>query len=85
MNGVRPGMARPPEIGPPRMRVLPARDNGREEDLRGEATTTYPEQIIRKLREADRIAGAEVPELVKALEVSEQTYTGSASAAPADP
>ncbi len=35
-----------------------------------------PEQIIRKLREADRMlaAGAEVPELAKALEVSEQTY-----------
>ena len=35
-----------------------------------------PEQIIRKLREADRMLaeGAEVPEVAKALEVSEQTF-----------
>jgi putative transposase len=35
-----------------------------------------PEQIIRKLREADRLLaeGTGVPELCKALEVSEQTY-----------
>jgi transposase len=35
-----------------------------------------PEQIIRKLREADRMLGegSEVPEVAKALEVSEQTY-----------
>jgi putative transposase len=35
-----------------------------------------PEQIVRKLREADRLAaeGMEVPEVAKALEVSEQTY-----------
>ena len=35
-----------------------------------------PEQIIRKLREADRLLaeGMQVPELAKALEVSEQTY-----------
>ncbi len=35
-----------------------------------------PEQIIRKLREADRLlaGGIEVPELAKALEVSEQTF-----------
>ena len=35
-----------------------------------------PEQIIRKLREADRMLaeGAEVPEVPKALEVSEQSY-----------
>jgi transposase-like protein len=34
-----------------------------------------PEQITRKLREADRLLaeGAEVPEVAKALEVSEQT------------
>ena len=49
--------------GPSRMRVLPARDHGREEDRRGEATPTHPEQVIRKLREADRTLaeGAEVP------------------------
>jgi transposase-like protein len=35
-----------------------------------------PEQIIRKLREADRLLaeGQQVPEVAKALEVSEQTY-----------
>lgn len=34
-----------------------------------------PEQIIRKLREADRLLaeGQQVPEVAKALEVSEQT------------
>jgi putative transposase len=35
-----------------------------------------PEQIVRKLREADRLLGEgmQVPEVAKALEVSEQTY-----------
>jgi len=35
-----------------------------------------PEQIVRKLREADRMLGegVEVPEVAKALEVSEETY-----------
>jgi putative transposase len=35
-----------------------------------------PEQIVRKLREADRMLaeGVQVPEVAKALEVSEQTY-----------
>ena len=35
-----------------------------------------PEQIVRKLREADRMLGegVEVPEVCKALEVSEETY-----------
>jgi len=35
-----------------------------------------PEQIIRKLREADRLLGegSEIPEVAKALEVSEQTF-----------
>ncbi len=35
-----------------------------------------PEQIIRKLREADRLLaeGAEVAEVARRLEVSEQTY-----------
>lgn len=35
-----------------------------------------PEQIIRKLREAEKMLaqGAEVPEVAKALEVSEATY-----------
>ncbi|MEA2230446.1 MAG: putative transposase [Solirubrobacteraceae bacterium] len=35
-----------------------------------------PEQIVRKLREADRLLGegAEVPEVAKGLEVPEATY-----------
>ena len=35
-----------------------------------------PEQIVRKLREANRLLaeGAEVPEVAKALEISEATY-----------
>ena len=58
------------------MRVLPARDNGREEDRSGEEAQAPPEQIIRKLREAERMLaeGAELPEVAKVLEVSEQTF-----------
>ncbi len=35
-----------------------------------------PEQVIRKLREAERLLGegVQVPEVAKALEVSEQTF-----------
>lgn len=35
-----------------------------------------PEQVVRKLREADRLLGEghELPEVIKELEVSEQTY-----------
>jgi putative transposase len=35
-----------------------------------------PEQVVRKLREADRLLaeGMQVPEVAKTLEVSEQTY-----------
>jgi putative transposase len=35
-----------------------------------------PEQVVRKLREADRLLGEgmELPEVIKHLEVSEQTY-----------
>jgi putative transposase len=41
-----------------------------------EATRHTPEQIIRKLREADRLLaeGQEIPEVAKQLEVSEATY-----------
>ena len=41
-----------------------------------EATPSPPEQIIRKLREADRLLaeGHQVPEVAKHLEVSEATY-----------
>jgi putative transposase len=35
-----------------------------------------PEQVVRKLREADRLLGEgnELPEVIRQLEVSEQTY-----------
>jgi putative transposase len=35
-----------------------------------------PEQVVRKLREADRLLGEgiELPEVIKQLEVSEQTF-----------
>jgi putative transposase len=35
-----------------------------------------PEQVVRELREADRLLGEglELPEVIKQLEVSEQTY-----------
>jgi hypothetical protein len=76
MNGVRSNLARTPEFGPTVVRVLPARDDGRGRTDRGEETQAYPEQVVRKLREADRMLGegTEVPEVAKALEVSEATY-----------
>jgi putative transposase len=55
------------------MRVLTARQ-GQEDSMKQRRHT--PEQIIRKLREADRLLaqGSEVPEVAKQLEVSEATY-----------
>jgi transposase-like protein len=54
------------------MRVRPP--DGQEDSMKRRRHT--PEQIIRKLREADRLLaeGGEVPEVVKHLEVSEATY-----------
>jgi hypothetical protein len=54
------------------MRVLRARDDGREEEGRREEETDTPEQVIRKLREAERLLGegVQVPEVAKALEVT---------------
>jgi len=44
--------------------------------VKSEEKTTTPEQIIRKLREAERMLGEgkQVPEVAKELEVSEQTF-----------
>jgi putative transposase len=66
-------MTRPPEIGPPGMRVLTP-GSGRRTLMKRRRHT--PEQIVRKLREADRLLaeGQEVPEMAKQLEVSEATY-----------
>jgi putative transposase len=68
-------LARPPEIGPTRMRVLPAHDNGRKEDRPGERKTSHSRadhpQAPRS-RPDDR-GGKQIPEVAKALEVSENT------------
>jgi putative transposase len=55
------------------MRVLTS-PQGQEDSLKRRRHT--PEQIIRKLREADRLLaeGHEVPEVAKQLEISEATY-----------
>jgi transposase-like protein len=55
------------------MRVLTAQQ-GQEDSMKRRRHT--PEQIVRKLREADRLLaeGQEVPEVAKHLEVSEATY-----------
>jgi putative transposase len=55
------------------MRVLTAQQ-GQEDSMKRRRHT--PEQIIRKLREADRLlaAGRQVPEVAKQLEISEATY-----------
>ena len=68
----------PPELGPPRMRVLPARDNGREEDSRVKRRRHTPEQVTKKLREADRLVaeGQEIAEVAKALEFPSSTASG---------
>src|SRR5687767_15339091 len=54
------------------MRVRPPRRAGGLH----EATPAHPEQIIRKLREADRLLaeGKEIAEIARTLEVSEATY-----------
>src|SRR4030095_15012515 len=54
------------------MRVRPP--DGQEDSMKRRRHT--PEQIIRKLREADRLLaeGHQVPEVAKQLEISEATY-----------
>ena len=49
---------------------------GSRRGSRAERPRHTPEQIIRKLREAERLLaeGKQVPEVAKALEVSEQTF-----------
>jgi putative transposase len=55
------------------MRVLTAH-HGQEDSMKRRRHT--PEQIIRKLREAERLLaeGHEIPEVAKQLEISEATY-----------
>ena len=70
-----PSLARPLEIGPPRMRVLPARDNGREEDRSGKETARHPRadhpQAARGRADAGR--GHRDRRGGQGVEVSEQT------------
>jgi len=49
--------------------------NGSEERI-DEGTTSHAEQVVRKLREADRLLGEgfELPDVLRELEVSEATY-----------
>jgi len=58
------------------VRVSRALDHGRGRNDHVKRRRNTPEQIIRKLREADRLLGEgrTVPEVAKALEVSEATY-----------
>jgi putative transposase len=63
-------------VGPVVVRVLESAWRTEEDHTMGRRRRHTPEQIIRKLREADRLLGEgqAVPEVAKALEVSEQTY-----------
>jgi hypothetical protein len=74
-DDVPDGLARSPEFGPLLVRVLPARDDGRGRNS-DEATHATPEQVVRKLREAERMLGEgkEIAEVAKELEVSENTF-----------
>lgn len=58
------------------MRVSRALDHGRGRNSTMKRRRNTPEQIIRKLREAERMLGEgkAVPEVAKALGVSEATY-----------
>lgn len=58
------------------MRVSRALDHGRGRNDHVKARRHTPAQIIRKLREAERMLGEgrAVPEVAKALEVSEATF-----------
>ncbi len=57
------------------VRVLPAHDHG-EEGRTTRARRHTPEQVIRKLREGERLLaqGKEVGEVCRHLEISEATY-----------
>jgi transposase-like protein len=64
-------------VGPVLVRVLASVVRAREDHTMSTRRRRHtPEQIIRKLREADRLLGEgrTIPEVSKALEVSEQTF-----------
>jgi putative transposase len=58
------------------VRVLRVHDHGRDGNDHVKQRRHTPEQVIRKLREADRMLGEgrSIAEVAKALEVSEPTY-----------
>jgi putative transposase len=58
------------------MRVLSPTKVWVEEDITVKGRRHTPEQVVRKLREAERLlaAGSALPEVTKQLEISEQTY-----------
>ena len=58
------------------VRVLSVHDHGRDGNDHVKQRRHTPEQVIRKLREADRMLGEgrSIAEVAKALEVSEPTY-----------
>lgn len=70
-------MTRPLGVGPVLVGVLASAVRAREDHVMGTKRRRHtPEQIVRKLREADRLLGEgqSVAQVVKALEVSEQTF-----------
>ena len=68
-------MAGSPGFGPVAMRASMTLENGSRSTWMSRRRHT-PEQVVRKLREADRLLGEgmELPEVWKQLEVSEATY-----------
>ena len=69
-------MARPPEIGPTRVRVLPARDNGQGGASDGEGKAPHPQPGHQEAEEAELMLGEgkSIAEVAKVLEVSEVTF-----------
>ena len=70
------GLACPPEFGPTLVRVSRAHDHGRGRNDHVQRRRHTPEQIIRKLREAERMLGEgkQIPEVAKELGISEATF-----------
>ncbi len=63
-------------MDPPLLRVLLPTMVGGRRIVRVKHRRHTPEQVVRKLREADRLLseGADIPAVCRHLEVSEQTY-----------
>src|SRR5664279_6444865 len=75
-QGQKP-LGRPPEIGPPCLRVLPARDKGQRRTEAGEEAKAHPRTDHPQAAHcgADALRRQDPREAAKALEVSEQTCT----------